>query len=38
VIYGGSVMVMPSLLPTFSDRPVMAIPGMAAPMGGTAMP
>jgi predicted metal-binding membrane protein len=31
VIYGGSVIARPSLLPTFSGRPSMAMPGMAMP-------
>ena len=36
LLYGGAVMVAPSLLPTFSDQPAMAMFGMAMP--GMAMP
>jgi predicted metal-binding membrane protein len=31
ILYGGAVIVSPGLLPTFSERPAMAMPGMKTP-------
>jgi len=38
LIYGGSVIVVPRLLPTFSAGAGMGMPGMAMPMGGAQTP
>ena len=41
ILYGGAVIVSPGLLPTFSERPAMAMPGMKTPemtMPGMTMP